>query len=875
MAESSTNGKPTGHEAAVVDLPSAVTTHESGDDDDAPAVAASEGDADVLAVGAKVGRYLVVERLGAGAMGVVYAAYDPKLDRKVALKLLRPRAGGDRARRTARLEREAQGLAKLSHPNVVGIFDVGVHDEQVFLAMEFLGGGTLRAWLETVRPWREVLAMFTAVGRGLAAAHAEGLIHRDFKPDNVLLDKAGNPKVVDFGLVRLTRMGDASEGDSGEGAAPDAEDDDVAASGGAPALTRTGAMTGTPAYMAAEQFLGRPMDARTDQFAFCVSLYEALWGERPFAGATLLRLADAVTTGHLREAPRDTTVPTWLRRVVVRGLGPRPDTRWPSMGALIAALEDDPAVKARRRLIVGGTIAVVVATVLGAAQVVRHRHAQTEAEIARNVGDSEREASSARAKAAEAKSLRARAFTAFDAMEREAGETLWRQSRGLIPTIDTAFDRAAAALEVALTLDGARGDLRARLAGLHHEHILFAEEARLESKAQVLVERLAAADLDGSKRKALAAEGAFELRVHPASRPRVVLERFDRDATSGRRIVTQVAALNAEWSVSPLPAGSYRALLSGQGQAEVAFPFALQRGERLSVDVAMPAAAVVPKGFVYVPPGAFWFGDGDELLRTQFLGTVPIHRRTTGAYLIAKNETTYGEWIQFLESLPPRQQEQSLPDVSVTTRGSLRMRKLEGEGAGTGAGGGRWQLTFQPTTTRYTARSGEPVLYDGRTTLARQDWLRFPVAGISLADANNYLRWLRDTGKVPGARLCSEVEWERAARGADDRLFPHGDELAPADANIDVTYGRVNSAYGPDQVGAHPQSRSPFGVDDLAGNAFELVLSSLKSDELVIRGGAYFFQSINARVTNREVVPASYRDVMAGIRVCATVKEEP
>src|SRR6185295_13003307 len=126
---------------------------------------------------------------------------------------------------------------------------------------------------------------------------------------------------------------------------------------------------------------------------------------------------------------------------------------------------------------------------------------------------------------------------------------------------------------------------------------------------------------------------------------------------------------------------------------------------------------------------------------------------------------------------------------------------------------------------RYEARAHEPISYAGRTRLARQDWLRFPVGGVSLEDVARYLAWLRNSGRVPGARLCSELEWERAARGADDRLFPHGDEIAPDDANIDITYERVDVAFGPDEIGAHPASRSPFEVDDLAGNIVEIVAS--------------------------------------------------
>jgi formylglycine-generating enzyme required for sulfatase activity len=159
--------------------------------------------------------------------------------------------------------------------------------------------------------------------------------------------------------------------------------------------------------------------------------------------------------------------------------------------------------------------------------------------------------------------------------------------------------------------------------------------------------------------------------------------------------------------------------------------------------------------------------------------------------------------------------------------------------------------------------------YDGRTRRARQDWLRLPIGGISPDDADRYLSWLGDAGRVPGARLCTELEWERIARGADDRLFPHGDELADDDANFDLTYGRTDGAYGPDEVGSHPESRSPFDVDDLAGNIMEMVASSDGAGGLVIRGGSYYFSAASARSSNRQPIPRSFRDIAIGLRVCA------
>jgi serine/threonine protein kinase/tetratricopeptide (TPR) repeat protein len=326
-----------------------------------------DGDADILARGSTLGRYLVLERLGAGAMGVVYAAYDPELDRKVAIKVLRLRGGeGDQARRQARLVREAKAIAKLSHPNVVGIFDVGVHEGQVFLAMEYLGGGTLRDWMTaTKRPWRETVAMFVEIGKGLAAAHAEGLIHRDFKPDNVLLDKSAKPKVVDFGLVRLAGTTDLNSS-AGYDAKTTVDEKPPAAPvfGSAPqALTRTGALAGTPAYMAPEQFLGRAVDARTDQFAFLIALYEALYGQRPFAGETVISLADSVTSERLRAPPKNTDVPGWVRGCIVRGLRIEPGQRYRSIDELLLALENDPAKRRRKWVLVGTTLVVTVAAV--------------------------------------------------------------------------------------------------------------------------------------------------------------------------------------------------------------------------------------------------------------------------------------------------------------------------------------------------------------------------------------------------------------------------------------------------------------------------------------------------------------------------------
>jgi eukaryotic-like serine/threonine-protein kinase len=400
-----------------------LATYESGDDVSAPATPNVEGD--VFARGSTVGRYLVLERLGAGAMGVVYAAYDPELDRKIALKLLRPQqTEGDQTRRQARMVREAKAVAKVSHPNVVGIFDVGVHEGHVFMAMEHLAGGTLRDWMTAKKPaWRDVIKVFIEVGHGLAAAHAEGLIHRDFKPDNVLLDKNGVPKVVDFGLVRMVAAGrNLAESGAMDQEAATAEPELAPAlrdlPGGPAALTRTGALTGTPAYMAPEQFQSLQVDARSDQFAFCVSLYEALYGERPFAGTNVIQLADAVMKGRIQPAPKNSQVPGWVRTCVVRGLKVDPLQRHAGFEELLATLSNDPAKRNRKLMLAGAAVVTMVAAVgvthrLGSGQ--RTMCTGGGARFAgiweAGAGSSERKAAIHRAFAASGKSYAEQAFT--------------------------------------------------------------------------------------------------------------------------------------------------------------------------------------------------------------------------------------------------------------------------------------------------------------------------------------------------------------------------------------------------------------------------------------------------------------------------------
>jgi len=285
--------------------------------------------------GTSVGRYLLLDPIGEGALGQVFTAYDPELDRKVAIKLLRPsvlRRDGGALR--ARLAREAQALARVKHPNVVAVHDVGTVNGQMFIAMEWVEGHTLGEWLSEARPWAEVRDVFVEAGKGLMAAHEAGLVHRDFKPSNVLIDASGRVQVADFGLARAIEAGGEQPVGGSSRAGP------LQAS-----MTASGMVVGTPAYMSPEQHRGKPVDARADQFAFCVALFEGLTGQRPFAGSSMQALCSAIEEGRVVSGGR--SMPAWLRRTVQQGLRPDPASRFASMAALLDALQQDRASRKR------------------------------------------------------------------------------------------------------------------------------------------------------------------------------------------------------------------------------------------------------------------------------------------------------------------------------------------------------------------------------------------------------------------------------------------------------------------------------------------------------------------------------------------------
>ena len=355
-------------------------------DDSLPAYPATRDSMAMLpAESARIGRFTVLRRLGMGGMGVVFSAYDEALDRKVAIKVLHPRAN-DSSRGTVRMRREAQAMARVSHPNVVQIYEVGQYEGQLFIAMEFMQGQTLDAWLvdgvedgapdgsadrpaqAPPRSWREILDVHVQAGRGLAAAHAAGLVHRDYKPSNVLVSSDGRARVLDFGLVCR-----------GDGAVPEDYGAELTIESvpGRPRetmderLSTDDVLIGTPAYMSPEQFMNHAVDARSDQFSFCVTLYQALYGTHPFASPTTAAQLLRTMQNEVAPPPPSAGVPAWLRAALLRGLRYEPGERWPSMDALLDALARDPEAagdsesvlwQSRRGLMVG-VVAFCIATV--------------------------------------------------------------------------------------------------------------------------------------------------------------------------------------------------------------------------------------------------------------------------------------------------------------------------------------------------------------------------------------------------------------------------------------------------------------------------------------------------------------------------------
>jgi formylglycine-generating enzyme required for sulfatase activity len=506
--------------------------------------------------------------------------------------------------------------------------------------------------------------------------------------------------------------------------------------------------------------------------------------------------------------------------------------------------------------------------------------------------------------------LRRHALEAFDGRQVARGEARWKRYRVAVARLQRRYLQVSQTLETALLRDRQRDDARRMFADVLYDRLLLAERLHQDDAAEQLRKRLELYDVSGERRRRLQASGVVTLepvlvpsRLRPGgprapggpggphglggprgagagqASPRISLYRYrlGKDGVYRKQKLEREADQSHRGSAPTalrrrrLPPGSYLAVITAPGYVTARLPFLVRRGQRLDLRVPLPRREAVPEGFVYVPAGRFLFGStAPEQLRRDFFHAVPRHAVDTAAYLIARHETTFGQWIEFLEALDedPARREAHRPRVGKGGfKGALHLHRHPD---------GSWELSMRPTTRRYRARDGELLVYRDRERLypnreraARHHWRRLPVVGISVADARAYARWLDDSGRVPGARLCTELEWERGARGADGRVFPHGRVLSPRHANIDATYGKRPETMGPDEVGRHPRSASPFGLHDMAGNVWEWTRSSLKPGEFAARGGSWYFGANSARSTGREITESSFRDLSVGVRICA------
>jgi formylglycine-generating enzyme required for sulfatase activity len=545
---------------------------------------------------------------------------------------------------------------------------------------------------------------------------------------------------------------------------------------------------------------------------------DLLWGARQLAEAEALPAQDL--------APRE-------RDFLAASRGATTRTRWV------------------RRAAVFGVLAIG-AGVWGAAAI--KARVERDQGIDREVAAAEAEIATARALGADLARRREQAFAAFDAGRAPDGETTWAGVVADQLELEAAWRAASQSLERALLLDGTRTDVRRRYAETLFQRAVVAEAAHQPTAE--LLERLRLYDPDGELRARWDESGHLELAVEPADA-----------AISVRRYTTAggVTRAGTAFPFAPrLAPGSYLLELRAPGRAPVDFPVVIGRSETVEARIDLPRAADVPEGFAWIPPGRAIHGSIDAEPVRKFYDATPAREVRTPAYLIARHEVTFADWITYLEALPPAERAARTPHAGMAGAtgggGSVAMRRL---------GPGRWELAFGPGGRLVRVESGQPVRYEGRTTNDVHAWERLPVLGISFEDAVAYAAWLDRTGRVPGARLCSEREWERAARGADDRAYPTGELLPPGSANIDETYGKRSELFGPDEVGRHPDGRSPFGLDDMAGNVWEWVTTDLTRDHTAARGGSFSYARTTAHIANRETPGPLYRDISLGMRLCA------
>jgi formylglycine-generating enzyme required for sulfatase activity/predicted Ser/Thr protein kinase len=826
--------------------------------------------------------------LGAGGMGEVHQYRDTKLQRFVAIKFLR-----DLVNRANILD-EAQAAAQVRHPCVVAIYEVD--EAHGFIVFEYVDGQRLDTCIPLAS--EKLLPIARDIARALAEVHGKGLVHGDIKPANIILEaETDSPKLIDFGLAVYHDAALARE---------------------------PGGIPGTPAYRAPELAAGHRPSPASDVYAFGVLLHQLATGRLPqrahggrdgegvASRPELLDLIDDCLAADPDARPRDgRAVLERLRRLRQRlneaddrqiahqrlqrdagdweRDGRSADLLWSKRrlddvrelpaGVALTPREAAFLAASRRRLwqarAARGAIAVGILSLVGLAAMVMQ--AWLLQNVEHKIQDERQSYEQVRQALDEVRGRRDTIFARLrDDPTGEAALAGWSAVLADLTGLESELHRIDMSLEGALSLAPERDLLRRTMADVLHDRMRLARDLERAHDVRQLEVRMDASILQIENR--CRPPVAVALEIHPAPAA-LAVQRYEV-SPDGR--FTLVAHQNHTLRQPALrlalaPASYLLTVPASAGRVEVRYPLHIDcDAAPRTITLHRPREDAIPPGFVYVSAGRMRYGFGrnpeQEMLRTWF-ETVPLHEREVGAFLVSRHETTFQQWIDFLDACardacggadarPPR--------VNAAFPGESPLQLVH-----THVG---WRLEIRPDQSAghvvYRADQGQRLVYPARQEPWRaQRWERMPVTGVSWDDVQPYLRWLDTSGRVPGARLCREDEWERAARGADGRIYPHGNVLQPADANHDRTYGRKALAFGLDEVGSHPASASPFGVQDMAGNAWEMVAPWEDDDPSagyrVLRGGSYYQSTINAVTANRWMIERSDSDSRVGFRVCA------
>ena len=456
-----------------------------------------------------------------------------------------------------------------------------------------------------------------------------------------------------------------------------------------------------------------------------------------------------------------------------------------------------------------------------------------------------------------AEPLRMLAYPLFDVMSgpetHRAAEEAWGLAvKATEPEID-AYHRASLEVEAALLMGGDHGRAKRLYSEILLQRALSSERYHREADVRQLLARLATYDNVGEQLAKWNAQGTFSMRSKTAG-VQAKLYRYELDHEQRYQKVpaAKPSSLPATWTLDP---GSYIVELAAAKHEPVRYPLVVERGDTMSANIELPALGSVPEDFVYIPEGRFLYGsEAPEETRKGFYAA-PLHHVEQPAFMIAKHETTMQAWINYANEGAPV----DLPKADFW--GAFVELKMSKDY--------EWSFLLKDGAFTFEAPAEEKILYSVRDRQVSHDWLKFPVVGVSAKQAKLYATWLRKTPGLETARLCTEHEFERAARGADARRYPHAEELAPSDANHESTYGRKDGTMGPNEIGSHPASDSPFGVADLVGNASEFY--AIDDDHVAIRGGGWSDPK-RIGVDNRAMGPDSHKAAVTGFRICLTPK---